>query len=260
MGSAYFKFSVRFLRELENEEHFIKRLQRESEGALKISAPKSFGSFLFADAVAEFASLHPDINVSLTLDDSSSLQTKSIEYEFDVAIRLMAIEDSTAVARKIGGIDWIACASADYILRHGAPQHPQDLTKANCLVHPKLASDNLWRFVSGNRIVAVKVGGTFASNSVVVLRRAALRGLGIALLPLYRVQRDLASGELVQVLKDYPLQERPFYVLLPDNRLMPEKVRLFIDFLARWYRQNGESFRLADGDALSNHGIEASHA
>jgi DNA-binding transcriptional LysR family regulator len=83
----------------------------------------------------------------------------------------------------------------------------------------------------------VKVAGVFHSNSFLAIRRAAIAGLGIALLPAYFVSADLRSGSLKRILKALPAIERPVYILTPANQHTPKKIKMLVDFLAAWFRQ-----------------------
>lgn len=242
IGGEYYEFCTRILRELETEEFSVARLQKEPQGSLRVIAPKSFGSLHLGAAIARFAQEYPRIAVSLILEDSSVRTFEFAENEYDVAIRLSPIANSTIAARKIGALPWVVCAAPAYLKRHGAPVTPKDLARHNCLLHVKLSPDRIWRFGgTGKTSGSIKVDGTFSSNSVLILRDAALAGLGVALLPTYCVGRDLRAGTLRQVLTQFPIRDRPLYVLFPENRLVPKKVRIFINFIAAWYRRAGAS-------------------
>lgn len=137
------------------------------------------------------------------------------------------------VARRLGALKWIVCASPAYLAEHGTPKSPQDLAKHNCIVHKRLASERIWRF-TGRR--SVKVSGSFATNSDVIVHKAALSGTGIAQLPTYFVAEDLRAGRLVQMPANFDLPEGVVFALLPNQRAISRRVRLFLSFLQRWYR------------------------
>jgi DNA-binding transcriptional LysR family regulator len=236
LGATYYEFCTRMLNELEAADASIKRLQQEPEGQLRVLAPKSFGSLHFACAVADFALQHPKITVSLVLDDAATHNLNFVESEIDVAIRLSPIAaDSAIVARQIGSLDWIVCASPSYLQKFGEPRTPADLAQAQCIVHHKLASDRIWRF-AGNEPATVKVQAAFSTNSVVVVHRAALAGVGIAQLPTYYIDADLKAGRLRRILPDHPLPARPVTAVFAAARFIPRKVSVFVEFLADWYK------------------------
>ena len=89
------------IKEIEEKEASLKRLQKEPEGALKILAPKSFTTLALGDAIASFAAAYPQLNISLMLDDLSFRSYDFIERGFDVAVHTTPIGDSNLVTRKI---------------------------------------------------------------------------------------------------------------------------------------------------------------
>jgi DNA-binding transcriptional LysR family regulator len=237
IGATYFDFCTKMLLELEQAETTVRQLQSKPEGVLRVIAPKSFGGFHFADAVSAFALRHPKIHVVFVLDDEATHTLNFASNDFDVAIRLSPLaDDSAAVVRKIGSLEWIVCAAPDYLAQYGTPKRVEDYADANCLLHTRLASDRVWRFGTGKQRINVKVMGNFTSNSVLAIRRAAIAGLGIAQLPTYYISGELKSGKLVRIATQPALPARPVYALLPGNRMTPKKAQLFVSFIARWYK------------------------
>lgn len=238
-GAKHFEFCQRVLKEIDEKEAALKRLQKEPEGTLKILAPKSLTTLSLGDALASFAAAYPHLNVSLMLDDLSFRSYDFIERGFDVAVHTTPIRDSSLVARKIAQLRWLLCASPAYLKQHGQPREPRELARHQCLVHINSdPSDRVWRLVSRNGQVSVKVQGPFASNSVLILRKAALASLGIAIVPLYCVNDDLACGALREVLGNFPIPAHPLSLVFSPGKPTPQKIRLLGDFLVDWFRKN----------------------
>jgi len=238
IGKDYVAFCQRMLEQMSEQDALIERLQEEPRGELKVLTPKSFGSLYLGNIVSDFMALYPDIHVTLILSDTSMRYLDLIENGFDLAIRLTSHVDSSLMARRIGALRWVPCASPDYLAHHAAPRTPADLAAHNCLLHTKHA-DGIWRFAGqgagkgkGASEVTVKVQGPIATNSVMVLRQVALNGKGIALLPTYCIGPDLADGSLRQVLPNHAGPDEAIYVMFPHRQLVPTKIRLFIDFIA----------------------------
>jgi DNA-binding transcriptional LysR family regulator len=97
-----------------------------------------------------------------------------------------------------------------------------------------MANDRIWHFEGPKGGVSVKVTGAFFSNSAFALRKAAIAGLGIALVPRYSVADDLAAGALVPLLPRYKVPPRPLLAVYPRAAVVPKKVQVFVDFLTRW--------------------------
>lgn len=237
-GAKHFEFCQQVIKEIQEKEASLRRLQKEPEGTLKILAPKSFTTLALGDAIASFAAAYPHLNISLMLDDLSFRSYDFIERGFDVAVHTTPIRDSSLVTRKIASLRWVLCASPKYLKHHDQPRIPRDLSRHKCLVHINSdPSDRVWRLHSGNGVMSVKVQGPFASNSVLMLRKAALQALGIAILPLYCVKEDLKSGALREVLPDFPIPVHPLSLVFSPGKPTPQKVRFLGDFLVDWFRK-----------------------
>lgn len=242
IGEEYFEFCTRTLRDLEETEAALKNLQNSPRGGLKIAAPKAFASIHLGSMVADFSHRYPGILVSAMVSDLPMDQVNLVENGYDLVIRLAQPESSTSISRKVCSVRWIACASRGFIEQHGQINEPDQLASAGCLLHTRLAGDGVWHFTqvkSGRRhgsAVSVRVTPVMRSNSVQVLRRAAISGLGVALLPTYCIADDLCSGSLTPLFPDFHGPEEGMFILLPNNDFMPKKVRLFVDFLVNRFR------------------------
>jgi DNA-binding transcriptional LysR family regulator len=238
-GARHFEFCQRVITEIEQNEGSLRRLQKEPEGSLKILAPKSFTTLALGDAIASFAAANPNLNVNLMLDDLSFRAYDFIERGFDVAVHTTPVRTSNLVARKIANLRWLLCAAPAYLKKHGEPQQPRELGRHQCLVHINSdPSDRIWRLGDGNGPVSVKVQGPFASNSVLMLRKATLAGLGIAIVPLYCVQEDLKSGALREILSKFPIAVHPLSLVFSPGKPTPQKIRSLGDFLVEWFRKH----------------------
>jgi DNA-binding transcriptional LysR family regulator len=238
-GATHFNFCQRLLQETEEQEASLKQLQKEPAGSLKMLAPKSLTTLALGDAIAKFAAAYPHLNMTLMLDDLSFRSYDFIERGFDVAVHTTPVRESSLVARKIADLRWLLCASPNYLEKHGEPRQPKDLARHQCLIHINSdPSDRVWRLSNGAGLASVKVQGPFASNSVLVLRKAALESLGIAILPAYCVKEDLKSGALRQVLAHYPIPVHPLSLVFSPGKPTPRKIRALGDFLIDWFRKH----------------------
>lgn len=235
---SYLGFCERILRELEREQDFG-RFREKSAVTLKMVGPKSFGTLKLADAVLAFAESKPQFHVFLSLEDFSFRPNEFMEKGYDIAICISSINDSALISRRIAMLEWLLCASPDYIRRHGRPSDPHDLKNHACLAHLNLQlNDRIWRLEGDGKRVSVKIDGPFHSNSAILLREAALRGLGIAALPRYAVAADLASGALVPLLRRYRLPSRPLAAVYPRSAVGSIKIKTINSWLLRWFREH----------------------
>jgi DNA-binding transcriptional LysR family regulator len=235
---TYLEFCERVFQELEREQDFS-RFRERSASAIKMVAPKSFGTLKLADAVLAFAQAKPQFAVSVSLEDFSFRPNEFMERGHDIAICLSSISDSALISRRISSLEWMICAAPDYLRRHGTPQRPDDLKHHACLAHLNLdLNDRVWRFDGGGRRMSVKIDGPFQSNSAILLREAALRGLGIAILPRYAVTADISSGALAPLLVRYRLPSRPASAVYPRSLVSSAKIKAINTWLIRWFKEH----------------------
>ena len=131
-GAKHYEFCRQVIKEIEEKEASLKRLQKEPEGSLKILAPKSFTMLALGDAIASFAAAYPHLNISLMLDDLSFRSYDFIERGFDVAVHTTPTRDSNLVARKFGNLRRLADGKA--LCRAGKILFPRDHIESEKLI------------------------------------------------------------------------------------------------------------------------------
>lgn len=235
-GAAYLEFCEKVFRDIESNERAILQTRLEPVGTLKLLAPKSFGALHLSDAVIAFAVVQPRLRVSLMLENTPYRGSYDFaERDLDMVLCFSAVRGSAVVEQEIATLDWVLCASPDYLARAGKPSAPAELSDHACLVHVDVApNDSVWRFEGPKGPVSVKVRGAFFSNSALTLRKAAAAGLGVTLVPRYAVTDELAAGTLVNVLSRYRVAPRTLLAVYPQAPVIPRKVQAFADFLKVW--------------------------
>jgi len=234
-GRQYYEFCSRILSEIGAAEETIAGRTRAVEGPLAIIAPKWIGNLDLADAIADFCLAFPQVSADLELGGMNAKTYDFIEQGFDVAIHTRSIRNSRIKVKRIATIRFSLCAAPSYLEHHRQPSSPRDLLTHTCLVQ---STDPIWHFGRGKHGTKVKVPRTFSSNSYLVLRTTAMKGLGIALLPYRTVRDDLKTGALVELLKGQPIPERSLYAAFAPGAPLPEKVHSFVDHLAEWFRKH----------------------
>ncbi len=241
-GRAYLDFCEKLFRDLESQERAIRTSRSEPTGSVRIAAPKSFGTLHLADAIIAFARAQPRMRVQLVLENVSFQTADFGKRGFDVALQFNPARNASLTEEPVAAMDWVVCAAPSLLIREGRPATPADLASRSCLMHESaLPNDRIWRFEGPRGPVTAKITGSFSSNSALALRKAALAGLGIALLPRYVVADDVAAGSLVIVLPRYRVQARPLIAVYPRGPEVPHKVRMLIDFLTAWIRSREAS-------------------
>jgi DNA-binding transcriptional LysR family regulator len=199
-------------------------------GLVRVAAPADFFDFFLMDWLAEFLDAHPLVRVEFVLSDARS---DLIAERIDVAIRGGILEDSSLFARKAleAGLD-VLVASPAYIAARGAPLSLQDLLDHDCLVFAHPSGRATWR-LSGldGEDAEIQVAGRLSGNTAQVLRKAALAGLGIALLPASMTSRELRAGVLVPVLGQLHRKGHGVHLVYASRRHLPTAVSAFIDMV-----------------------------
>jgi len=194
------------------------------EGRLRVNAPLSYGQKFIAPLIAPFLESYPEIAVELTLTDRF---VDLIEEGVDMAIRVGGDRSSTLIARVLGYVYHGFYASPDYVAKFGMPTSSADLKNHRFLGYGDFANPRPCRF-DGRTITMNPI---LATNNGEILRQAAIDGLGIAPLPDFIVGDAVINGELVCIGARDAEDPAPVMAVYPVREHLPQKVRVFIDFL-----------------------------
>jgi len=202
--------------------------QGKPKGTLKINAPMTFSRLHLVPHLKEFLELYPDIKVVLSMDDKL---VEMIEGGYDVGIRIGDLKDSSLIAKKLAKCNSIICAAPEYIEKHGFPSTPNDLKTHNCIYYSLFQAGVEWTFFHRDEKFKIEPKGNFMVNNSDAICEMLLQGLGICQMPTFIVQNYLNTGRLTQILHQYRLPEHNIFAIYPERRHVPEKVRVFIDFI-----------------------------
>lgn len=214
---------------IDSAENEIQARSSRPQGTLRMAVPLSFGRRRIAPLVAEFHALHPDVNVELDLTDVSDSLS---DQEYDLILRIGMPTRGDYVARRVIAARRAVCASPAYLKTHGAPVTPDELATHECLtlVRDGRRIDH-WMFEIDDVVRSVAVAGRLSSNSGEVIEAWALAGYGIALKSRWDVDDHIHAGRLVPLLDAHVRERADLFVVYPERRFMPARVRRFIDFM-----------------------------
>lgn len=210
----------------------LQAVNQEPSGLVRVAAPADFFDFFAMNWLTEFLATYPKVRLDFVLSDG---RADLIAERIDVAFRGGILEDSGFFARKVidAGTDGLV-ASPAYIARHGVPAQLQDLTEHDCLAFRHPSGKATWRLTGSEGTESeVQVNGHFSANTAQALRKAALAGLGIALLPSTLTKRDLRAGLLIPVLPDYHRLGHGVNLVYPSRRYLPLAVSRFIELVVQ---------------------------
>jgi LysR family transcriptional activator of dmlA len=231
-GELFYKGAIKILDTINEVEGSISEITAKPKGTIFVAAPLGIGKKLIAPLVPKFQELYPDINVRLRLSDRKVDITNE---GLDAAFVVGSLIDSDMRVLSIYDFQRILCASPSYIKNYGMPVKANDLfiDSHKCLLlrYPGL-TEFFWSLKKGEEIQKYEFTSPLESDDGDVLTAWALEGCGIINKPIFEVKDYLASGALVEVVKDSPPISLPFSCVYPHKRLQDPKMRLFIDFMA----------------------------
>jgi len=229
-GEAFLPHAEDVLASVEGARSSVGAGETSPRGTLRIAAPASFGRLHLVPALNGFLAQYPNLTIDLKLSDTI---VDLVAGGFDIAIRNSALKDSSLIARKLAVDNRIVCASPHYIAKNGMPKNPEALKNHQCLT--LIGLDN-WTFQTGKDQQTIKAQGVFRTDNGEAIRDAAINGLGITLSSTWNAYQHLKTGELIQVLDQYPLvSDTAIWALYPSTRQLAPKVRAFIDYFAEYF-------------------------
>ncbi len=228
-GEAYYARVVAILDELADADRAVRETSSTARGVLRVATPMSLGLTKVMPAVSSFLGEHPEVRIELEMNDR---HVDIIREGFDLAIRgTGALEDSSRVARRLASIERVVVASPAYLGRVGTPVTPADLRAHRCLVYASSSSASRWELVRGSTHRAIEIDGPLRVNSSLALVQAAVDGVGLALVPVWTVERELGDARLTRVLRAWSGEPQALHAVYPRHHEISRTLRLFVDHL-----------------------------
>jgi len=196
-------------------------------GTLRIQATGDYARFVLAPLAARFVENRPGVRVHLSVVPERLM---SVEEGFDIVVSSQKPALPGVVARDLGAVRHVICASPDYFTKAGRPKAPQDLRDHNCLVD-LYSGPKSWPFKNASRPLLVDVKGSLSCNSNAVLIRMALDGCGIIRVPLHAIETEIAEKRLEVIFKNLSLSPERMCAYYAKVKPLPAKTVDFIDFL-----------------------------
>lgn len=225
-GEAFLPRAHRILREMEEAAAEVDASSGKLAGPLRISAPVGFGILHLGRAVARFLQEHPRIEMSLDLDDRF---VDAGTGGFDAVLRHGAIGDGRLIARRLATSRRLLVAAPSYIAAHGKPGSLTDLERHQGILYANRSGD--WRFAAGAGWTVVRPKAALRVNNGIVMRDAALSGLGLAMLPTFFVHQEIKTGALIEVDIGWPAEGAELFLTYARDHGAATKIRAFADSL-----------------------------
>jgi DNA-binding transcriptional LysR family regulator len=229
-GEALYQRSTQILADIAEAELVVSDFGEEPRGILRITSPIMIGLHKLAPLLPDFLSRYRQLKVQLDLSDDIIDPALA---DHDIGLRWGEQRSSSLMITRVAESRQIVCAAPAYLERFGTPRMPQDLLRHNCLLMSRLGLNfNEWNFVVDDEPVTLKVSGNFVVNGGHGNYEALIAGLGIGRVTDLRVAEDIQAGRLRPILRQFePREAMPIYATYKSGRLVPPKIRLFMDYL-----------------------------
>jgi LysR family transcriptional regulator for bpeEF and oprC len=238
-GTAYYTRMVRVLDQWLEAESDLSSAQANPHGRLRVDMGSTVASMLVLPALPEFQKRYPDIQLDFGVSDKP---VDLLSDKVDCVIRGGTLSDPSLIARRLGTLAFVTCATPAYLAAHGTPLHPKDLERDHRMVVYTYAGTNRRQpleFVRAGERVAVEADYYVSVNDSNALLAGALAGLGALETLKFMADPYLESGALVQVLKDWAIEPATVYIVYSPNRHLSARVRVFVEWLVELFDAKG---------------------
>ncbi|WP_324626447.1 LysR family transcriptional regulator [Acinetobacter sp. MD2(2019)] len=232
-GEKFYQHSLQLLKDMEFAIANTRSEHSGLNGSLRITTTPEYGAHVIVPALAEFSTNHPQLNIQHV---SSSKNDDLISDRFDIAIRLGHLANSNHHARLIDEFDIFPVVSPNYLKSNSGQSidNLSQLAKAKWIAHSRLETPLSWPIItpkSETVFFSADSSALIMADSASALLAFSLAGAGVALLPAWLVKEHITKGSLIHLLPDHHFPRQGIYALYPNTKHVPEKVRVFIDFL-----------------------------
>lgn len=228
-GQSFVAASRRILADLDGAERDAASATKTLRGELVVSAPIALGRIYLLPVVTDFLKDHPNIDVRMMLADR---RLNMIEEHIDIGLRVGELDDFSLVAKKVGAVRRVVCASPSYLARRGTPKTPEDLKDHDCITFENTLSAQSWTFKIGKTEKSFPIHSRLVVSTAEAATDAAVSGLGLTRMLDYQIDRHRRAGSLKLVLETFRSRPKPVHLIYEAGRHLPLKIRTFLDFAA----------------------------
>jgi DNA-binding transcriptional LysR family regulator len=229
-GKTFYERAKQILRNVENAASELKERRGALTGPLRISAPVSFGTLHLGQALFGFLAKYPGIELTLELDDRF---VDILGGGYDAVVRHGPVDDDRIIVKRLAASRRVLVASPDYLKRSGTPASLQDLGQHRGIIYGYRGAAD-WRFRTGRKWVIARPQVALRVNNGLLMRDAAVAGLGIALLATFLLQTPLKTRTLKVLDVGAEAEGATIYIGYPEHLRSSGKIRA----LTAWLRQS----------------------
>lgn len=238
-GKLFYERAKAILRDVERAAAELSARRESVAGPLRISAPVGFGVLHLGPALFGFIRAHPGIELTLELEDRF---VNLLSEGYDAVIRHGPVDDKRIIVKCLATTRRVLVASPEYLKRFGVPKTLQDLTQHRAVIYSYRGSGD-WRFRSGRKFVTVSPQTVLRVNNGVLMREAAISGLGIALLPTFFLEDSLKNRSLRVLEVGTEAEGAVIYIAYPEHLRSAARIRALTAWLQKSF--NSAAFSVA---------------
>lgn len=228
VGVGYLARCREILAQVDEADAFVNQMQNSMQGKLRVNMPMALGMTDLGLVMSDYMRTFPKVDLDIHLSDEN---IDLVEHGFDLGFRASSQPfDSNYIGKRLKGFSYHVCASPEYLKQSPEIRVPADLSEHNCFVYSYFKSGSEWPLGDG-----VRINGNLRVNNTLFMRDAVESGLGIGFLPSFVASPGLASGRLVEVLKESKKPELNLYALYPNRKYIPPILAKCIEFLGNWF-------------------------
>lgn len=238
-GAAFYERCARILADLDEAEASVMQARVQPKGRLRVDVPGALGRFVILPELPKFLARYPELRLELGF---GLRPVHMVEEGVDCVVRVGAQPDSSLIARRVGTMGFICCASPAYLKQHGTPRTPEELPAHRCVNFLSNRNGRVidWQFERDGRKVQLTLDSVLAVNDPEAYVVAGLTGLGIVKVAAPVVRPYLESGQLIEVLGDWTGELLPISVMYPQSRQLSAKVRVFVDWVSELLEKSAD--------------------
>jgi DNA-binding transcriptional LysR family regulator len=234
-GEAYYRRCLAILDDIEDAEGAFR--DAIPKGLLRIEVQGTLARHFLLPSLPQFFEGYPEIEIAMSESDR---WVDVIREGVDCVLRYGALPDSDLITRRVATLDRITVGAPIYLDRFGRPQTIGDLVNHRAVLLRSITTGvaTQFEYLGEEGLQHVQMNSPLTVTGTESFRAAVRLGLGLAQMPVFHVEQDLAEGRLEKVLPEHALPSMPVSVLYPRNRQLSPRVRLFIDWIVRQFPAN----------------------
>jgi LysR family transcriptional regulator for bpeEF and oprC len=236
-GAAFYERSAHILADLDDAEASVMQARVAPKGRLRVDMPGALARLFIIPQLPRFLARYPDLRLELGM---GLRPTDLLEEGIDCVVRFGIQPDSSLVARRVGTMTSVCCATPAYLREHGTPLRPEELSAHRCVNFVSNRTGRIldWEFAREGQKVLLTLDGVLAVNDHDAYIVAGLMSFGIVKVANYVARPYLESGQLMQVLPDWTAEQYPISVMYLKSRHLSAKVRIFVDWVSELIQQD----------------------